>query len=491
MRDTATKSKEEKKPWFDYNAAKLLPLIRRGDFILHSLNDERQFIETEDGEWIDIGLIQDQRETLRTLKKEIQDQVKIAYENYAQAKAEEISKMPRDPKRWWKAIRELGGDYFAHHRDCKTTALQKKDGTFATTDAENMELWTDHFTRVLNTKRDFDQDVLNDIESKETMDECDLDITEEEFKETLSGMKNDKAGGENGVIPDAIKALKGENPRQLYQFCTQFWKGEIDYESWHKGVLVIVHKAGKDKSNPNSYRGVNLMDVISKLLSRVLNKRLFKILKKHGTPFQFGGTPEMRCRDGIFTLTILLHTRRQHDQASHVVFVDLVKACDTANHELLLLVLKKYGTPPKFVDVIQQLYTDLKVVLKLGKLKTEILQEVGVRQGDNMAPVLFLFLMTAFADIIDVQFARAGILRPEMVRESDATFHKAHMLRHDISKCLKKTKVCFIVNLTIYIINTAIVLSRDFKESLNLWGWKCILASRLVRRHTMRRHTMS
>lgn len=100
VRDTAIKPKEEKKPWFDYNAAILLPLIQRRDFILHSLNDDRQFIEMEDGKWIDIGSIQDRRDTLRKLKKEIQDQVRIAYENYAQAKAEEILKMSNDPKKW-------------------------------------------------------------------------------------------------------------------------------------------------------------------------------------------------------------------------------------------------------------------------------------------------------------------------------------------------------------------------------------------------------
>jgi hypothetical protein len=34
---------------------------------------------------------------------------------------------------------------------------------------------------------------------------CDLDITQEEFEETLLGMMNDKAGGENSVILDAIR----------------------------------------------------------------------------------------------------------------------------------------------------------------------------------------------------------------------------------------------------------------------------------------------
>jgi hypothetical protein len=198
------------------------------------------------------------------------------------------------------------------------------------------------------------------------------------------------------------------------------------------------------------------MDVVSKLLSRVLNKRLFKILKKHGTPFQFGGTPDMGCRDGIFTLKSFLHARRQHGLPTHVAFIDLVKAYDTANHELLLQVLKKYGAPPKLIDVVRRLYTDLKVVLKIGKLKTEILQGVGVRQGDNMAGVLFLFLMTAFADLMEKKFAQAGILRPEMMRESDESFHKGQFIRHDITKCRKSpTLISFIVDLAVYVDDTA------------------------------------
>jgi hypothetical protein len=41
------------------------------------------------------------------------------------------------------------------------------------------------------------------------------------------------------------------------------------------------------------------------------------------------------------------------------------------------------------------------VVLKIDKEITEIMQCVGVRQGDNMAPVLFLFLMSAVAETLE------------------------------------------------------------------------------------------
>jgi hypothetical protein len=68
------------------------------------------------------------------------------------------------------------------------------------------------------------------------------------------------------------------------------------------------------------------MDTVSKILCRMMNGRLFKILDETGTKFQFGGMPGVGCREAIFTLASLLHTRRNHNLDTYVLFVDLVKA---------------------------------------------------------------------------------------------------------------------------------------------------------------------
>jgi hypothetical protein len=47
----------------------------------------------------------------------------------------------------------------------------------------------------------------------------------------------------------------------------------------------------------------------------------------------------------LFTLKALLNARRNHDLASYVGFIDLVKAYDMANHDLLLRILERYGAP--------------------------------------------------------------------------------------------------------------------------------------------------
>ncbi len=66
-----------------------------------------------------------------------------------------------------------------------------------------------------------------------------------------------------------------------------------------------------------------------------------------------------------------------------MAFVDLVKAYNTANHDLLLKILEEIWHSPKFVDAIKTMYNDLKVVLKINKEICEILQSVGIRQGNN------------------------------------------------------------------------------------------------------------
>ena len=49
------------------------------------------------------------------------------------------------------------------------------------------------------------------------------------------------------------------------------------------------------------------------------------------------------------------------------------------------------------------------MVLKIKKEVVELTQMVGVRQGNNMAPVLFLFLMSVFAETLEAEWKQAGI----------------------------------------------------------------------------------
>ena len=58
----------------------------------------------------------------------------------------------------------------------------------------------------------------------------------------------------------------------------------------------------------------------------------------------------------IFVLKTALQSRREHRKSTHVLFVDLIKAFHTINHDFLMQVLTKYGMPKPLVDIITCMY---------------------------------------------------------------------------------------------------------------------------------------
>ena len=66
----------------------------------------------------------------------------------------------------------------------------------------------------------------------------------------------------------------------------------------------------------------------------------------------------------------------------------------------MLQILKKYGAPPNLRSSIAIMYQDLKVVLKIGKIEETMIHNVGIRQGDCVAPVLLLLMVIAFVETL-------------------------------------------------------------------------------------------
>ena len=69
-------------------------------------------------------------------------------------------------------------------------------------------------------------------------------------------------------------------------------------------------------SNPNNWRGINLLDVVSKIMSLVIKSRLQYILKSEAIPVQFGASPKTGCPEGYFSLKSLLQLRKEHNMNS-------------------------------------------------------------------------------------------------------------------------------------------------------------------------------
>ena len=92
--------------------------------------------------------------------------------------------------------------------------------------------------------------------------------------------ENDKAPDLNGTPLNAFKSMNNHDLRTLFVQIQDFWDNKTDLDEWCEDQVTPISKKG-DLEDPNKWRGVNLIDIGSKVFGSILCERLFTIIHKH------------------------------------------------------------------------------------------------------------------------------------------------------------------------------------------------------------------
>jgi hypothetical protein len=96
-----------------------------------------------------------------------------------------------------------------------------------------------------------------------------IDMAEPTFGEVVKGLNNNKVLGANGVMAELFK-FAGEAGLMFVHECTlRTWHSGKVPEDWKRAQIVILHKNGS-RANLDNYMGINLLDIINKVYTRVL-----------------------------------------------------------------------------------------------------------------------------------------------------------------------------------------------------------------------------
>ena len=79
-----------------------------------------------------------------------------------------------------------------------------------------------------------------------------------------------------------------------------------------------------------------------------------------------------------------------------MAFVDLTKAFDTVNQDILWNIQRRFGSSPTFIAILQQFHTGMCAqVVMAGSQFSSFPVEAGVKQGCVLAPIIFSLLLVA------------------------------------------------------------------------------------------------
>ena len=103
----------------------------------------------------------------------------------------------------------------------------------------------------------------------------------------------------------------------------------------------------------------------------------------------------------IFALNSLVDYYTSKRKRLYVAFVDYRKAFDLVDRTSLWTKLIATGIDGKILRVIHHIYDNAKACVKSGnRLSEEFPSKVGVRQGDNLSPLLFSLYLNDFQDFL-------------------------------------------------------------------------------------------
>ena len=220
-------------------------------------------------------------------------------------------------------------------------------------------------------------------------------ITEEETRKAIKKSKPSKAMGPDNISPIMLKHLGPNGIKYLTNIYNNSLKKSIIPTIWKTARVIPLPKPGKDISQGPSYRPISLLSPAAKIMEKLLEPKISASipLANHQHGFRKGRSTNTALQEISSHITKGLNKLKPVDRTV-LVAIDLSKAFDTVNHEILLNDITN-------LDLNHHLKRWLFAYLRgrqtfvefRGKKSKYRKMRQGVPQGGVLSPLLFNLYM--------------------------------------------------------------------------------------------------
>jgi len=172
---------------------------------------------------------------------------------------------------------------------------------------------------------------------------------------------------------------------------------------WKNGKVSALFKSG-NRSECNNYRPITVLPTVSKILERAVHQQFYSYLTESNilTPKQIGFHPKLSTEVALAHFTDSILEKLNKGMLTGAVFLDLSKAFDTVNHDLLLAKLNRIGACKSVVQCFTSYLSNRFQLTTFGNVESTLLPvHVGVPLGSILGPLLFLVYINNLAQCLE------------------------------------------------------------------------------------------
>lgn len=233
------------------------------------------------------------------------------------------------------------------------------------------------------------------------------EITKEEVKIAIKQLSVNKSPGPDGLSAELYLLLFEPILITLTAAFNEGIKEGRLSDSFYQGVMTMLHKKG-DRRNLDNYRHLTLMNTDYKILAKVIMNRLMNILDQIIEQEQTCAIKGRVMWDNLCIFRDIITSDAVKD--CYIIGLDQKQAFDLISRDYLWLVMKKYGFPNSFIDMVKLLYARSTVQINVNGVLTDPFEiEKGVKQGCPVSAALYILAINPLIKRINRDMNIQGI----------------------------------------------------------------------------------
>ena len=298
--------------------------------------------------------------------------------------------------KFWKHLKIL------QNKPISRTIILKEGDQYITSASDVSEKLAAHFASRSNGI--YANAIFNDKKSEAEKSEVIFDsdheasynriISFEEFDHALRTCCS-KSPGPDSLPYSFIQNMSKQQKDIILKFFNFIYeKGYPD--QWHQGSIIALKKPNKIITAKESYRPITLNNTLSKVMGKIINKRLQQYLESENffAKNQSGFRASHSTLDGLCRLEHDARMAIMQKKYCVSIFLDISQAFDSVWHHGLLMKIKEIGLNGNLANFIKGFLQDRKITVRIGSHSSSPHKlSSGVPQGSVMSPTLFTILI--------------------------------------------------------------------------------------------------
>jgi len=294
-------------------------------------------------------------------------------------------------------------------------------------------------------------------ESSNTTFKLDL-ATKSDIKEIIKNLKYTSSVGVDEIHLIIIK----ENAEILSEPISILINSSIEEGSFPNifktAKIIPLHKKGS-KGDVSNYRPISILSNLSKIYEKFICIQLTNYFHANNLFYehQYGFRKFHNTTQALMSVNDLVINALGNKEKLMGVFLDLSKAFDTINVEILIHKMKMYGIRNTELNIINSFLTNRYQITFINNVFSQSTQlKTGIPQGSVLSPILFLIyvndikyfssksvLINLFADDTNI-FVKSSTIAD--------LFIQTNQLLENINEWFKSNKLSLNLNKTEYIV---------------------------------------